>query len=613
MWAPIEDYALIANSAAAGLVSRTGAIDWLCVPRFDHAACMAALLGDERHGMWVIAPVNGPRTTTRGYRTGSMVLETEIASDDGRIRLVDCMDVQDHAPRVIRLVEGLDGEVDLHMQLVMSFDYGTMRPLVHEQDGRLVALAGPDGLVLDADIEVGQHEQSTVGNTRVRAGDQLAFVLTHFDSQDDPPDPIDAAAAVEHATSWWQGWSGQLNYEGPYFEEVRRSMLVMKALSYAPTGSMVTSPTSSLPEKLGGTRNFDYRYCWLRDSSFTVYALVRGGFEKEARAWRDWLVRTTGAVADKLQPVFGPAGERRINELEASWLPGYEGSTPVMMGNAAASQFQLDVFGEAMDALFECRRLGLEPSDDAWTLQRDVANFVVDRWTHPGAGIWELRGPSRQYVHSKAMAWLALDRAVRMVEDFGREASEVDTWRSTRDAIHEEVLRLGYDEEVGSFVQHYGAKTVDASCLLLVQYGFLPPDDERIVSTVEVIMDRLMVDGWLWRFDSSSTSSGFPESEGAFLATQCWLADALELIGRHDDAVAVYERVLSVANDVGLLSEEYDPATNRLVGNFPLALTHLAVANTARNLSGEGAAHHRAAPALGEMDDDPAATPSDSS
>ena len=606
MWAPIEDYALIANSAAAGLVSRTGAIDWLCIPRFDHAACMSALLGDERHGMWVIAPVNGPRTTKRAYRNGSMVLETEIASDDGRIRIVDCMDVDEHAPRVIRLVEGLEGEVDVHVQLVLSFDYGTMRPLVHQRNGRLVAVAGPDGVVLDSDIELRQHQQSSVGNAVVREGDELSLVLTHFDSHEAPPAPIDAQEAVTHTTRWWQGWSGQLDYDGGWPDVVLRSMLTMKALSYAPTGAFVTSPTSSLPELLGGQRNFDYRYCWLRDSSFTVYALVRGGFAKEAEAWRNWLVRTTGGAADKLQPVFGPAGERRIHEMEADWLPGYEGSLPVVMGNAAASQFQLDVFGETMDALFECRRLGLDANDDAWALQRDIANFVVDHWTDPGAGIWELRGPSRQYVHSKVMAWLALDRAVRMVEDFDREAEEADTWRQTRDTIHDEVCRLGYDEGVGAFVQHYGATTVDASCLLLVQYGFLPLDDERIISTVDVIMDRLMEDGWLWRFDSSSTSDGFPAGEGAFIATTCWLADALELIGRHDEAVEIFERVVAVANDVGLLSEEYDPADRRLVGNFPLALTHLAVANTARNLSGKGAAHHRAAPALGELDDDPA-------
>ncbi|MDX1620910.1 MAG: glycoside hydrolase family 15 protein, partial [Nitriliruptorales bacterium] len=572
-------------------------IEWLCIPRFDHAAAMAAMLGDEQHGMWVITPVNGPRTTERAYRNGTMVLDTTIAADDGTIRITDCMPPTTDEPCVIRRVEGLEGSTRVHVQIVMSMDYGTMRPVVRHDDGRVLALAGPDGLVLDADIDLVQHEQSTVADLTIEEGDAFTIVLSHYESSQQPPPPLeDPAAAIDDAQRWWCDWSDQLEFDGDYTDELERSMLVLKAMTHAPSGGIVTSPTTSLPEELGGERNWDYRYCWMRDSALSMYVLMLGGFHDEARAWRRWLVRTTTARADKLQPVFGPAGERRIEERTADWLPGYEGSTPVNIGNGAGQQFQLDAYGEVVDALYAADKLGLEPDEEAWAFQKDVAAFLQDHWTRPGQGIWELRGPPRQFVHSKLMAWVAIDRVIRSAEEFDHAVDDETLlgWEDLRETIRREVEERGWNEEVGAFTQVYGGQDLDAALLLMPQTGFLPADDERFVSTVEAIQRKLVHDGWVWRFDNNAVDDGLSGGEGAFIACQCWLADALYMMGREDEARQTFERVLEVSNDLGLLSEEYDPRPGRLLGNFPLALTHLAVANAIHNFSGEGPAHHRA-------------------
>ncbi|MDX1622045.1 MAG: glycoside hydrolase family 15 protein, partial [Nitriliruptorales bacterium] len=456
---------------------------------------------------------------------------------------------------------------------------------------------GPDGFVVDADIELAQHQQSTVGDLVLEQGGSRTIVLTHFLSHDGPPAPLERPGqVVDDTVHRWGEWVGQLEFDGEYPEAVERSALVIKSMTFRDTGGIVTSPTTSLPENLGGSRNWDYRYCWLRDSALAMYSMMLGGFEQEARSWRGWLLRACTATAERLQPLFGPAGERRIHELTAGWLPGYEGSVPVRIGNGAARQFQLDAFGEVVDALYAADKLGLEPDDEAWALQRDVAAFLQEHWTHPDKGIWELRGPERQYTHSKLMAWVAMDRVIRSVDEFGRNVEDhvLNDWLDLREQMRQEIEKRAWNDDVAAFVQVYGGEALDASLLLMPQTGFLPPDDDRVVATIEAIQRELVRDGWVWRYDSTVVDDGLEEEEGAFIACQCWLADALLLLGRRDEAIELFERVLSVSNDLGLLAEEYDPTHRRQVGNYPLSLTHLAVSNTARNLAGEGPAHHRA-------------------
>jgi GH15 family glucan-1,4-alpha-glucosidase len=581
----IEDYGLIGDTQTAALVSREGSIDWLCFPRFDSAACFAALLGGPEHGRWSLRPAGDVVAVTRSYRGDTLVLDTELTTATGRVRVTDCMPVRGRYPDIVRVVEGLDGEVDMHMQLVIRFDYGSVIPWVRSREGRLTAVAGPEALQLRTPVKTEGHGLTTVADFTVRRGEKVPFVLTWYSSVDPTPADVDAFDVVEDTVAWWEQWIRTCTYEGEWAPHVRRSLLTLKALTYAPTGGIVAAPTTSLPECIGGVRNWDYRYCWLRDASFTLYALMSAGFATEATAWRDWLLRAVAGSPWQLQMMYGPAGERRLPELVLDWLPGYEGSAPVRIGNAAARQFQLDVYGEVMDSLHQARRIGVESDDESWNLQRAVVDFVAETWTHPDEGIWEVRGPRRHFTHSKVMAWVAFDRAVRAVEDYGLPG-DVERWRVVRDEIHADVCAKGFDAALGSFTQSYGSDALDASLLLIPLVGFLPITDPRVQGTIEAIEKGLVQDGFVRRYVEEPEVDGLPEGEGVFLPCSFWLADDLALLGRVEEATDLFERCLDVANDLGLLSEEYDPSAGRLLGNFPQAFSHVALVNTAFNLGG---------------------------
>jgi GH15 family glucan-1,4-alpha-glucosidase len=583
----IEDYALIGDNQTAALVGIDGSIDWLCLPRFDSGACFAALLGDASHGRWLIAPRAPVRRVRRRYRQDSLVLETELTTDDGTVRLVDCMTRQDGVPDVLRLVQGVDGRVDMQMELVIRFDYGSIVPWVRRSaDGALTGVAGPDAVCLRTPAETHGEDLKTVADFAVGAGDCIPFALAWYPSIEAPPAPLDAVRAVEETDRWWRDWTARATYDGRWSEAVRRSLITLKALQYEPTGGIVAAPTTSLPEQLGDSRNWDYRFCWIRDATFTLYALMLAGYHEESRAWRDWLLRAVAGHPAALQILYGPGGERRLPELTVDWLPGYADSRPVRVGNAASRQFQLDVYGELMDTMHVCRRIGVPPSPDAWRLECALLDFLESAWSKPDEGIWEVRGPRRDFVHSKVMAWVAFDRGVKAVERFGHDGP-VARWRATRDAIHAEVCEKGWNASVGAFTQSYGGTALDASLLMMPLVGFLPVHDPRVRSTVEQIERRLMVDGFVLRYhpDESAAVDGLPPGEGAFLPCTFWLVDNLALMGRRDDAERLFERLLSVRNDVGLLAEEYDPGSGRQVGNFPQAFTHVALVNSAFNLS----------------------------
>jgi GH15 family glucan-1,4-alpha-glucosidase len=581
----IEDYALIGDTQTAALVGRDGSVDWLCLPRFDHGACFAKLLGDESHGHWALAP-EGEARTTRRYLDRTLVLETEHVTDTGRVRVTDFMPVRDgEHPKVCRIVEGLEGTVVMTMSLVLRFDYGEAVPWVRRTDTGLRAVSGPNAIVLNAPVPFEGHHMQTTSRFEVTAGRRIPFVLAWHVSHEQPPGPLDALLALERTTEWWHGWcEGVTPVHGPWEEQVLRSLITLKALTYAPTGGIVAAPTTSLPEDLGGVRNWDYRYCWVRDATLTLDALIEAGRRDEAEAWMRWLVRAAAGAPEQLQIMYGPAGERRLDEFEVDILPGYEGSRPVRVGNAAAEQFQLDVYGELMDATDRARRHGLGDSPEVWELQKAVVGFVVDHWRDPDDGIWEVRGPRRPFTHSKVMAWVAVDRAVTAVEHYGLPGP-VEEWKRVRDEIHAEVCQKGWDPDIGAFTQYYGSSTLDASVLLLPAVGFLPCDDPRITSTVETIERELLVDGFVLRYQNSSGVDGLPGSEGAFLPCSFWLVDCLAMLGRVDQASALYERLLAVANDLGLLSEEYDTKRSRQVGNFPQAFSHVGLINSARNLA----------------------------
>jgi GH15 family glucan-1,4-alpha-glucosidase len=588
----IEDYALIGDTQTAALVGRDGSMDWLCLPRFDSGACFASLLGDRSNGRWRIAPL-AEASVSRRYRPGTLVLETTFDTPDGSVRLVDCMPIRGAAPDVVRVVEGISGRVRMHMDLVIRFDYGASVPWVRRVDGVLRAVAGPDALELRTPIATHGEDLATAAEFEVAAGDRVPFVLTWHASHEAPPAAADPQHAVEDTEAWWTEWSSRCTTRDPMG---RRSLLTLKALTYAPTGGLVAAPTTSLPEDLGGERNWDYRYCWLRDATFSLYALMLGGYEAEAVAWRDWLLRAAAGAPEQLQIMYGPAGERRLPELTLDWLPGYEGSQPVRIGNAASRQLQLDVYGEVMDCLHQTRRAGADHDPDVWSLERTLMDFLEGSWREPDEGIWEVRGPRRHFTHSKVMAWVAADRAVKAVEEFGLDGP-VDRWRALRAEISDDVLAHGYDAERGTFTQSYDRPDLDASLLMLPLVGFVDASDPRMVGTVEAIQRELTVDGFVLRYghESRGEVDGVRGGEGVFLPCSFWLADNLVLQGRHDEGQALYDRLCSLANDVGLLSEEYDPSAQRLVGNFPQAFTHVALVNTAHNLaSAHGPARERA-------------------
>ena len=583
----IEDYALIGDCQTAALVGRDGSIDWLCLPRFDSGACFAALLGGPEHGRWRIAPAGEVRSTRRAYRDGTLVLETEYTTDDGVVALIDFMPPRAERPDVVRIVEGRGGRVAIRMELLLRFDYGSIVPWVRREDGGLAAIAGPDAVEVRAGVAMRGEDLKTVADFAVAEGERIPFVLTWHASNEPAPPPIDPGLALDETEAWWRAWSGRCTGGGPWREAVVRSLITLKALTYAPTGGIVAAPTTSLPERVGGVRNWDYRYCWVRDASLTLAALLRGGYIEEAAAWRQWLLRAVAGSPEVLQIMYGIAGDRRLTEIELSWLPGYEGSAPVRVGNAAHAQFQLDIYGELADAMYRCRRSGLAPDGDSWRMAQAHFEFVASHWREPDDGIWEVRGPRRHFTHSKMMAWLAMDRAVRAAEHFHLDGP-LDRWRSARDAIHEQVCREGFDAEVGAFVQSYGSKRLDASLLMMPLVGFLPPEDPRVVGTVAAIERDLKADGLIARYSSEEDDDGLPPGEGAFLPCTFWLVDNLALQGRRDDAVRLFERLLALRNDVGLLSEEYDPEARRLVGNFPQAFSHVSLVNSAFNLAEAG-------------------------
>ena len=587
MTAHIEDYGLIGDLQTAALVSRHGCIDWLCLPRFDSGAVFAALLGDAENGRWSLQPEGEFRASGRRYRGDTLILETELETSSGVVRLVDFMPPRETKPDLVRIVEGVSGKVDMRMELALRFDYGSIVPWVRNLDGTLVAIAGPDGVALHTPVELEGRDLRTYAYFTVGEGDRVPFVLTWFPSNEDLPDQVDPDAALEDTVSFWEDWASRCVHTGRWDEALRRSLLTLKALTFAPTGGIVAAPTTSLPEWLGGVRNWDYRYCWLRDATLTLLAFVRAGYVEEAGAWRDWLLRAIAGSPDDLQIMYGVAGERRLAEFELPWLGGYEGSRPVRVGNGAADQLQLDVYGEVVDALYQARKQGLGASDDAWKLARHTFDWLESGWRQEDEGIWEVRGPRRHFTHSKVMAWVAFDRAVKSVERLDRDGP-VERWKAERKAIKDEVLREGYNAELGSFVQYFGSDRLDASCLLIPLVGFLRADDPRVVGTVEAIQRDLTRDGFVERYradDGNVDVDGLPPGEGVFLPCSFWLVAVLAKQGRRDEAVQLYERLLGLRNDLGLISEEYDPERKRLVGNFPQAFTHIGIVETAFTLS----------------------------
>jgi len=583
---PIEDYALIGNCETAALVGRDGSIDWMALPRFDSAACFAALLGSPENGRWRIAPIGASSPATRRYCGDTLILETTFETAEGAVCLTDVMVRNNGESYLIRRVRGLRGSVALRSELVVRFDYGSVVPWVSRQpDGRLELIAGPDRLILDSTVPMHGENMRTVGD----------FTLTWSPSFKPFPERLDAEAALREAERGWLEWSGQFKGRGEWNDAVLRSLLTLKALAHFETGGIVAAATTSLPEQIGGTRNWDYRYCWLRDATLTLYALMQSGFLEEAGRWRTWLLRAVAGSPEKLQIMYGVAGERRLMEYEVPWLAGYEGSAPVRVGNAAHGQRQLDVYGEVLDALYVGRHLGLAPDASGWGLEKQLVAHLETIWHLPDDGIWEVRGPQRHFTHSKVMAWVAFDRAIRSAEEFGLDGP-VARWAAVRDRIHEDVCRKGFDPGLGSFVQSYGSDQLDASLLMIAIVGFLPPSDRRVAGTVAAIERRLLHDGFVLRYDTGPGTDGLPPGEGAFLACSFWLADNYVLQGRIEEARALFTRLLTLRNDVGLLAEEYDPVLRRQVGNFPQAFSHLALIGTARNLlDAAGPARQRSA------------------
>ncbi|MEU9394250.1 glycoside hydrolase family 15 protein [Streptomyces sp. NPDC048324] len=590
----IEDYALIGDEQTAALVGRDGSVDWLCLPRFDSAACFARLLGDEENGHWRIAPrdVDGP-CTRRAYRPDTLVLDTEWETAEGAIRVTDLMPQRDRAPDLVRVVEGLSGRVTVRSTLRLRFDYGSIVPWMRKSDGHRVAVAGPDSVWLRSEpsVRTWGEDLTTFSEFTVKEGEKVAFVLTWHPSHQQRPPLVDPHKAVHASVKDWRKWVRRCRYDGPYRDAVVRSLITLKALTYRPTGGIVAAATTSLPEEPGGVRNWDYRYCWLRDSTLTLNAGLAAGYRKEAEAWRNWLLRAVAGDPADLQIMYGLAGERRLPETELPWLSGFDGSAPVRIGNEAVNQLQLDVYGEVMDSLALARRSGLPPRPHMWSIQRALMDWLCDEWRQPDEGLWEVRGGRRHFVHSKIMVWVAADRAVRTLEEEPDLGGDLDRWRALREEVHQEVCEKGYDAERNTFTQSYGSRELDAALLLIPRLGFLPPDDPRVTGTIEAIRGELGHHGLLRRYSTDGTTvDGLPGDEGTFLVCSFWLADALHMTGRREEARELFERLVGLCNDVGLLSEEYDPVSGRQLGNFPQAFSHVGLVNTALALSGDGEA-----------------------
>ena len=581
----IEDYALIGDTQTAALVGIDGSIDWWCAPRFDSSALFAALVGDQNNGRWRIAPAGGLQSTTRSYRHDTLVLETTFVTDDGTVKVTDCMPIRDKSVDIVRLVEGISGRVPMRMELTIRFDYGSIVPWVRHIDGGMDAVAGPDATILRTPVALAGAGNETVADFVVTPGDKVPFAISWHESHRTPPRPINVGRAIAGTARWWHRWAGRSTYDGEWRDLVTRSLITLKALTYAPTGGMVAAPTTSLPEWIGSVRNWDYRFCWLRDATFSLLALIQAGYLDEARAWRDWLVRAVAGSPADLQIMYGPAGERRLTEYEVDWLAGYEGSTPVRVGNAASEQFQLDVYGEVLDANFHAIEAGVEPDEDLINIQTQLLDWLEGAWHRPDEGIWEVRGERQHFVHSKVMAWVAFDRAVTTMARFGISTDRQRRWKQSRHDIHEQVCTEGYDPDLGAFVQAYGSRRLDAAVLMIPLVGFLPATDERVRSTVAAIQRDLTHDGFVARYDTSSVNDGLPPGEGMFLPCSFWMVDNLALMGRRAEAREMFERLIGLANDVGLLAEEYDPIARRQLGNFPQAFTHVQLINSACHLS----------------------------
>ncbi|NUQ96055.1 MAG: glycoside hydrolase family 15 protein [Streptomyces sp.] len=587
----IEDYALIGDEQTAALVGRDGSVDWLCLPRFDSPACFAKLLGDKENGHWRIAPkgAKGP-CTRRAYRRDTLVLDTEWETDEGAVRVTDLMPQRDRAPDLVRIVEGLHGKVTVRSTLRLRLDYGSIVPWMRKSDSQRVAIAGPDSVWLRTEPQVhtwgedyGTHSEFTV-----KKGEKVAFVLTWHPSHHPRPPQIDPYKALHSSVKDWQKWSAACRYDGPHRDAVMRSLITLKALTFAPTGGIVAAPTTSLPEELGGVRNWDYRYCWLRDSTLTLGALLACGYQEEAEAWRNWLLRAVAGDPADLQIMYGLAGERRLPEFDLPWLSGFAGSTPVRIGNEAVNQLQLDVYGEVLDSLWLARKSGLSVKPHMWAIQASLMDWLHAEWRQPDEGLWEVRGGRRHFVHSKIMVWVAADRAVRTLEENPKLRGDLDDWRALRDEVHREVCEKGFDAERNTFTQSYGSRELDAALLLIPRVGFLPPDDPRVAGTIDAIRQELDHGGFLRRYSTDETTvDGLPGDEGTFLVCSFWLADALHMTGRKEEARELFERLVGLTNDVGLLSEEYDPVDGRQLGNFPQAFSHVGLVNTALALFGD--------------------------
>ncbi|WP_074466969.1 glycoside hydrolase family 15 protein [Streptomyces sp. WMMB 322] len=595
----IEDYALIGDMQTAALIGRDGSADWLCLPRFDSHAVFASLLGTGEHGCWQVGPAvaegtEPPRADRRRYRGDSLVLESEWDTPRGTVRVIDFMPPREqHAPQLVRIVEGVSGRVPMRSALRMRFSYGWVVPWVQQIEGRTVAVAGPDSVWLDTDAETYGKDLTTYADFTVSPGERVAFTISWQASHKSPPAEPDPESALEATQEFWREWVDHCTYHGPYREAVVRSLITLKALTYAPTGGIVAAPTTSLPECIGGMRNWDYRFTWLRDAAITLSSLLRTGYHDEALAWREWLLRAVAGDPENLQIMYGIAGERELGEAELNWLPGYENSKPVRIGNGAAGQLQLDVYGEVTEALHLAHMTGLSRNDYASLLQLKLIGYLEDHWDEPDEGIWEVRGPRRHFVHSKVMAWVAVDRTVKLIES-GDVDGPLERWRDLRDEIHRNVCEKGYDKERNTFTQSYGSRELDASLLLIPQMGFLPPDDKRVIGTIEAIQRELSTeDGFVLRYPTSQVDGanldGLHGEEGAFLACSFWLADDLAMIGRVEEARKLFERLLSLRNDLGLLAEEWDSRLQRQVGNFPQAFSHVPLIDTALRLTASGA------------------------